>query len=104
MGASMSSPGTLVIEDAAAVRRAVVDALRAAGFEPIAAARGGDHQAEFDDGPPLAGLASALEAARGNGELEGWRRDGVLPAPVLENLFACLEMLREHSAGRIPIP
>ena len=42
MAASMPSPRTLVIEDAAAIRRAVVDALRAAGHEPIAAARGGD--------------------------------------------------------------
>jgi CheY-like chemotaxis protein len=41
----MPSPRTLVIDDAAAIRRAVVDALRAAGYEPIAAVRGDDSQA-----------------------------------------------------------
>ncbi|MBI3861017.1 MAG: response regulator transcription factor [Planctomycetia bacterium] len=36
----MPSPRTLVIEDDAAIRRGVVDALRAAGHQPTAAARG----------------------------------------------------------------
>jgi DNA-binding response OmpR family regulator len=40
MDASMPSPRTLVIEDDAAIRRGVVDALRAAGHQPTAAARG----------------------------------------------------------------
>jgi hypothetical protein len=42
----MPSPRTLVIEDAAAIRGPVVDALRAAGHEPIAAARGGESRGE----------------------------------------------------------
>lgn len=42
MDASKLSPKTLVIEDDAAIRRGVVDALRAAGHEPTAAARGDD--------------------------------------------------------------
>jgi DNA-binding response OmpR family regulator len=40
MDALTPSPRTLVIEDDAAIRRGVVDALRAAGHEPTAAARG----------------------------------------------------------------
>ncbi len=40
-----------------------------------------------DDDPPLAGATTALEAARRNGELEGWRRDGVVPARVLPETF-----------------
>jgi DNA-binding response OmpR family regulator len=40
MDASMPSPRTLVVEDDAAIRRGVVDALRAAGHQPTAAARG----------------------------------------------------------------
>lgn len=40
MGASMSSPKTLVIEDDSAIRRGVMDALRAAGHQPTEAARG----------------------------------------------------------------
>jgi DNA-binding response OmpR family regulator len=42
MGASMPSPRTLVIEDDAAIRRGVMDALRAAGHEPVEASRGDD--------------------------------------------------------------
>jgi DNA-binding response OmpR family regulator len=40
MDASMLSPRTLVVEDDAAIRCGVIDALRAAGHEPTAAARG----------------------------------------------------------------
>jgi len=38
----MSSPRTLVIEDDSAIRRGVMDALRAAGHQPTEAARGDD--------------------------------------------------------------
>ncbi|MBS0265514.1 MAG: response regulator transcription factor [Planctomycetes bacterium] len=50
MDALTLSPRTLVIEDDAAIRRGVVDALRAAGHEPSAAGRGDEGLAQALDG------------------------------------------------------
>jgi two-component system alkaline phosphatase synthesis response regulator PhoP len=62
MDASMPSPRTLVVEDDPAIRRGVMDALRAAGHQPTEAARGDE------------GLQKAL-----SGEFDLMLLDMVLP-------------------------